>query len=131
MYRRASVAIVPCFRRNDDLTGKLLGVMDYMAQNTLAAPGGSAPQPRPVLHVTPAPIRTSCTIQGALTRAGRLTIALYDTQGRQVEQVADGSRSEGPFNIEWRPKGAHPAGVYWLRASGPGLVAQSRCVLLR
>lgn len=116
----------------DSLTAyKLLGVMDYMVQNTLDAPADPTPHPRPMLHVTPAPIRSSCLIQGTLTRAGRLTIALYDTQGRQVEQVADGSRSEGPFNIAWLPKGAHPAGVYWLRASGPGLVAQSRCVLLR
>jgi len=116
----------------DSLTAyKMLGLMDYMIQNTLDVPSGGATRPLQSLQVTPAPIRSSCEIKGSLPHAGRLTVALYDTQGRQLEQVADGWQSAGAFNIAWRPARAHPAGVYWLRARGPGLVAQSRCVLVR
>lgn len=116
----------------DSLTAyKLLGVMDYMIQNTLDAPSGGPARALQSLHVSPAPIRSSCAIQGALPRAGRLTIALYDTQGRQLEQVSDGWQDAGAFNIAWRPARTHAAGVYWLRASGPGGVLSSRVVMLR
>jgi hypothetical protein len=81
----------------------------------------SAPRPNP------APGRVTLTLD--LTEAGEVNVGVFDLAGRHVAELARGSFSAGRHAITWDPASgaaAAPPGLYFVRATGPGLDAVRR-----
>src|SRR5262249_26938645 len=68
----------------------------------------------------------------ALSRAGRVTLALFDVQGREVAVIEQGERTAGRHSLSGR--GADRAlgpGVYLVRFTAPDRVVTRRFALVR
>jgi hypothetical protein len=81
----------------------------------------------------PNPSRGTVSFTLELPRGGPLDVRVYDLAGREVATVADGEFAAGTHVLQWNPAGnrvAPPAGVYFVRASAPGLQATRRVVRL-
>ncbi|MGH7742754.1 MAG: T9SS type A sorting domain-containing protein [Candidatus Eiseniibacteriota bacterium] len=103
------------------------------ATNPILAAGG--PKPLKLATLTPAhpnPSPGAVALSLELTRDGEYSVDVFDLSGRHVGQLAHGSMSAGSHPIEWNPSagraGAPSAGVYFVRARGPGLNAVQRVV---
>ncbi len=70
----------------------------------------------------------------AAPRAGTVLLRIYDVQGRLVRRLHEGPVAPGLARFTWRgedERGAPvAAGVYFIRAEAPGLVAVRKLVLL-
>ncbi len=83
---------------------------------------------------TPNPASRGARIEFALPHAGRITLAIYDTDGRRVRTLADGERAAGPGVAEWdlrddAGRRVAPA-VYFVRLAAEGRVSTRRLVTL-
>jgi len=86
-------------------------------------------------HPYPNPFNPSCTLEFSLPAAGRVTVAVFDTRGRRVQQLWQGTAPAGTTRLEWqgtdqsgRPQ---PAGVYFFVLETPDQPRQvTRAVLI-
>jgi uncharacterized protein (DUF1501 family) len=67
----------------------------------------------------PNPARESARIHFALARAEAVSLALFDVDGRRVDQILYEDRPAGEQSVAWRSDGI-AAGNYWIRLSGKG-----------
>lgn len=65
-----------------------------------------------VLSVFPNPFTSSLTFEFELPQASRVQLALYNTMGQQVAQIADQQLAVGMQRITWKPKSLS-AGLYY------------------
>jgi hypothetical protein len=95
---------------------------------------GRAPR-MPSLRVYPRPMARSSTIVVENPVAGRVTIDLFDVAGRRVRSLFDGVLAPGVTHLAFDGLDdvAQPlaSGVYFARASGEGMTATARIVLVR
>jgi hypothetical protein len=87
------------------------------------------------LEVTPNPARGAASIRFALTRAGRVVLAVHDVRGRRVSTLAEEWGEPGTHTRTW--SGRDDAGrelspgIYFLRVTADGCSAVSRVVVMR
>ncbi len=93
--------------------------------------------PGPVARLSapwPNPGRDPIALSLELPRAGAATVEVLDVTGRIVSRLADGPFAAGTHLLRWDGSDARgdraPAGVYFVRASGPGLSLTRRIVRL-
>ncbi len=67
-----------------------------------------------VLHSFPSPFRDVLVVTYSLKKAGRVQLALFDMQGREVARLADGVQPAGQHRTSFAT-GKHPAGIYILK----------------
>ncbi|NOT32946.1 MAG: T9SS type A sorting domain-containing protein [Candidatus Eisenbacteria bacterium] len=83
---------------------------------------------------SPNPTRETSRIAFALPTAGRVRLAVYDVQGREVAQLADGLLAAGRHEMTWngrdRDGRATRAGVYFYRLETGGRIMTQRAVRL-
>lgn len=88
-----------------------------------------------VIAASPNPFVGQTTITFATTRAGPVTVEVYDVTGRRVGTVADGTMTAGVHTLRWDgslPSGHRAAsGVYFLRLRSPNGNGVKRLVLMR
>jgi hypothetical protein len=91
-------------------------------------PGPRATLPREwALSVSPNPARTAITVCYDVPRQGRVSVGVYDVDGRLVEALAEGATAAGRYRARLS---AHiPAGVYFCRL-GSGTMNISHKVVL-
>jgi hypothetical protein len=82
------------------------------------------------LTASPSAARHHVSFSFSLRSEGRLELAVYDSQGRFVEQVASGVRPAGKHSVPWQP-GSLPAGAYFGRLSTGASSATRRFTLVR
>ena len=85
---------------------------------------------------SPNPFRSSTVFAYTLSRAGRVELAIFDAQGRQVRSLLAGERPAGHATVSWDGRaegGAAAAGVYIVRLRAPGVspALSQRVVLAR
>ncbi len=73
--------------------------------------------PESTLSVYPNPVRDVAVVKFGLPVAGKASLSVYRTDGRMVEQIQLGFRSQGEQVAVWKPLGI-PAGLYILSVSG-------------
>lgn len=101
---------------------------------SLAVPD-AAPEAAGLRAPAPNPFTGSMSLRYALTRAGRLRIAVYDVSGRSVRTLLDEQRLAGEGVAAW--DGADDAGrtldtgIYFVRLTAPGVNATRRIVRLK
>ncbi len=83
----------------------------------------------------PNPFNPSTTISYQLNRRMGVTLSVYDTRGRLVRTLVDGTEAAGRHDVGWDGvdhSGARVAsGVYFARLAANGTVDTRRMVLLK
>jgi len=83
------------------------------------------------LRSEPNPCVQRATLHFDLPAPGRVTLCLYDVNGRRVAMLLDGSRSSGRHEVTWRVADSDvPRGVYFARLQFGGRVATQRLLVL-
>jgi hypothetical protein len=101
----------------------------------LAVEGPAAPARLGLSAAAPNPSFGPTHLTLEVSRASRVEVDVYDAAGRRVRDLLDASFEPGRHRIAWDGRDAGgrvvAAGVYFLRASGPGVVASRRVVRAR
>src|SRR4030095_1912193 len=83
------------------------------------ASGTVAPAASGLAMARPSPFRDRTTLECALAREGRMTLAIYGIDGRRIRTVADGLRGAGVHRLEWDGRDdagrSVAAGMYFAR----------------
>lgn len=95
-----------------------------------AATGAGAVAEAVQLRAAPNPVTPATAVQFALERAGRVSLAVFDTQGRRVSELADRMFETGVHSIAWDGSGLSN-GVYFVNLVTPGGVRTQRVVIAR
>ena len=81
---------------------------------------------------TPGP---NATLQYTLSKAARVTLRVYDVQGRMVRSLVDQDAAPGTFRAEWNgatENGTSAArGVYFVRMTTDGGAGETKRVILQ
>jgi len=94
----------------------------------------------PALHASlgqnfPNPFNPATTIAFTLEAASRVTLSIYDAQGRLVATLVDGARPAGRYEAAWNGTDAAGApvssGVYFYRMKAGNTILSRRMVLLK
>jgi hypothetical protein len=89
---------------------------------------------RPALWLSPNPFRSSTEIQFEVARSDRVTLAVYDIQGRVVNRLQDGVVEPGEHLARWDGRDnygrAVAPGIYFVRIATSQGSAAKRVVLL-
>jgi hypothetical protein len=100
--------------------------------STTGVPGGPAGT---ALSVSPNPFRPRTSIAFTTTRAGQVSVRVYDVSGQLVRTLADGSLGSGSHLLEWNgamQSGRRAApGVYFVRLRSPDGESSRRVLLMR
>ncbi|MEO0081066.1 MAG: T9SS type A sorting domain-containing protein [candidate division WOR-3 bacterium] len=84
----------------------------------------------PILRAAPNPVSDRGTsISFATSNSVRCRLALYDVTGSLVETLLDGQFGLGRHELQWRPAGQLPSGIYLL-CLNTGTTATGCCVIL-
>jgi hypothetical protein len=88
----------------------------------VAVDDGRAPA-FPVFSCFPNPFNPRTTVSFTLLTAGPIQVAIYDTKGRMVALLIDGSLAAGAHTVDWDGRDAHgtsmPSGTYLCRLAAP------------
>ena len=102
---------------------------------TTDAPGPTPPREVFLAHVAPNPVRGAAALRFGLPRDAVAELALFDSQGRRVRVLAEGSRAAGEYGVRWdgRDDAGNPvaSGLYFLRLSTGGRTLTQRLVNVR
>ena len=82
----------------------------------------------------PNPSLSGTRIGFSMPEAGRVSITVYDVEGRLVEVVVDGSYPAGHHEVAWKAvgrKGASAPGIYLIRIETPGVRVTKKATLIR
>ncbi|MCB2213080.1 T9SS type A sorting domain-containing protein [bacterium] len=118
-----------------DLPVNLFGTVGHPTQlassqsNTVQS--GDLPSQFALTEAYPNPFNPSTSVAVMLAEAAQLTVKVYDVQGREVTTLAHGTFAAGTHSLTFDAHGL-ASGVYFLRATVPGQLVQTRkLVLLR
>lgn len=104
------------------------------ADEVLAAPPAS-PAIAQLSAPWPNPARERVSMELALAAPGRVALDVVDAAGRRIAALADAELAAGVSRWSWDLRDANgapaPAGLYWIRARGDGVLATARCVVIR
>jgi hypothetical protein len=67
-----------------------------------------------LITIYPNPVSTSTTISFSLEQSQRVSLSVFDLNGRLVKTLADGEMKEGEHTIEWNASDLN-AGIYFLQ----------------
>ncbi len=102
--------------------------LDLVRLETATGVGGAPPAPALAMEeAAPEPFGARAHIRGALPRAARVRLGLYDVTGREVRVLVDGPLPAGPFDAPLEGAGL-PSGIYFARLEADGLTAVRRLV---
>jgi hypothetical protein len=71
------------------------------------------------LSVCPNPARGAFSVRYDVPRQSRVSVGVYDADGRLVRSLSEGEVSPGRYEVKL-PSGTLPAGIYFLRLDTPG-----------
>lgn len=78
---------------------------------------------------------TPTTIDTTIFSSGRVSLRVYDSDGRPVRTLFDDHRDAGAFTVAWDGKDASgaavPSGLYFVAVNGPKIAIKSKIVVIR
>ncbi len=90
---------------------------------TTAGPVSGVPTGKLAITAAPNPLNPSTDLKFATSRAGRVTLRIFDLEGRLVKVLADEEMAVGPHALRWDGSdaagGRVSSGVYFVRLSAP------------
>jgi hypothetical protein len=103
-------------------------------------PSGIVDEPRAIvrdwaLTVGPSPARASFVVRYDVPRRSRVSVGVYDTDGRMVRILQNGFQKPGVYTATWNGRDERgrdvPKGVYFYRLDTPGFTDVKKAVLVR
>jgi hypothetical protein len=82
------------------------------------------------LKVAPNPLSYSTTVSFSLDNAEKVSLKIFDINGRLIKVLADQIYAEGQHAIEWNPENIN-AGVYYLQMQTAGFSQTEKLVVTR
>ncbi len=117
---------------HDDRPIRLANLGAALPARDLRNTGASAGAALRMASTTPGP---NAVLQYSLEKASRVTLRVYDIQGRMVRSLVDQDAAPGTFRAEWdggADNGANAArGVYFVRMTAAGQTVDTRKVILQ
>ncbi len=112
--------------------GGAFGVLGFVSDPATPTANESEPVPQTfTLHQNyPNPFNPSTTITYTLNRAERVTLRVYDAQGRLVQTLVDGTQPAGPHALSF-DAGHLPSGAYFYRLQTAEGMRTRQMVLVR
>jgi flagellar hook assembly protein FlgD len=112
------------------------GLMNYLPSGTQAGADDSAARLRPFLYPSrPNPSNGTTTFAFSIPQKAKVSLKLYDVQGRLIRTLVDGMQPAGIHPIVWdgRSDAGYPtsSGVYFYRLKTPGYERTRKAVLLK
>ncbi len=93
------------------------------------------PEQTRLLVPYPNPLAGTSLVRYELARAGRMRLEVYDSAGRRMRTLVEGSREAGRYELAWsggNDAGRRlPPGIYLLRLAGPDRADTRKVVLVR
>lgn len=96
----------------------------------LAVSADDSPLSFDLLPVFPNPFNATATIAFRLTTPARVSIRIFDINGRTVEQFEDQVFDAGSHHVRWDAS-SKPSGAYFIRLSTHEAVLTRTCLLLK
>lgn len=78
----------------------------------------------------PNPFNPQTTIPYSVADVGRVSLRIFDIQGRQIAILAEGKHLPGRYKATWDASG-YPSGIYFIRMMAPGYQSTRKCTLLK
>ena len=78
----------------------------------------------------PNPFNPVTTIRYALPKSARVTLSVYDLNGRVVEKLVDEQKVPGHYSVQWNAE-RYSAGVYFYKLEAGDFVEVKKCVLVK
>lgn len=116
---------------NQGLTNLTVWVLNAAGSNLYAGTNGSGVFKRPLSEMVaieqisletpgqfslsqnyPNPFNPTTNIKFAITRAGKITLNIYDINGKKLEELINGSYSAGSYKAEWNAS-KYSSGIYF------------------
>ena len=69
-----------------------------------------------------------------MAREARVSLSVYDVNGREVVVLVDGTHRAGRYQVTWDGRGRQGnvrAGIYFVRYHGPGVEIVKRLAMLK
>jgi hypothetical protein len=82
------------------------------------------------LSVSPNPARGPLCVRYDVPRQARVSVGIYDVDGRLAKSLSEGEISPGRYEAKL-PAGELPAGIYFLRLDAPGFRSVKKAVVTR
>ncbi len=98
--------------------------------SSVTRPSRSSPSDFELYPNYPNPFRSGTTIRYSLRKRAHVTLAVYDSIGREVSVLADAYQRAGDYATRFRSEGL-PVGIYYLRLSVGGIQQVRRIVLVK
>ncbi|MBN1824797.1 MAG: SBBP repeat-containing protein [Candidatus Eisenbacteria bacterium] len=96
---------------------------------------GAPPPVGAALTIRPNPFNPSTTVSFEMKKAGRVAADIFDSAGRFVAHLVEGTFDPGPVRIAWDGAGRNgeplPSGVYLCRLRAGGEILCAKMILLR
>ncbi len=78
---------------------------------------------------------TSTLIDLVTFNSGRVSVRIYNSEGRPIRTLFDGEHAEGSFGFAWDGRNASgavvPSGLYFAAIDGPKISAKSKIIVIR
>ncbi len=88
-----------------------------------------------IRSTVPTPTSGSVAIRFAIAREGATRLEVFDSSGRRVSTLIDGTLSAGPHTIKWDGRGEGgrnvAGGAYFIKLSSNGLTASRKVLVVR
>ena len=78
----------------------------------------------------PNPFNPTTTLQYSLSKAGDVSLTIFDARGGVVERLVNGYRSAGVHSVTWNAVGAG-SGVYLYRIESGGFTDVKKCIIMK
>ena len=118
-----------------DLHGNVSPYAFLLPGGTVDVPGAELPKELALSPPAPNPFRGACTMRLALPRTARVSLAVFDQQGRRVSTLLAGVLPAGERQVTWdgaddgrRPV---PSGIYFVRLECEGRAVTRRIAAIR
>ncbi len=107
--------------------GITTGQFGFWNEKPVANSGIRISMPSSIRSVStvPNPASSEMTIRTTLATSGTLDLAIYDASGKRIASVFSGYKNAGTFELRYNVASL-ASGVYFLAASMPGALVQSR-----
>ncbi len=82
------------------------------------------------LKVTPNPVSSSALISFSLAQPGKVSLKVYDLNGKLISTMAEGNINEGVHQLRWETKNV-ASGVYFLKMQAAGTVQTKKLIVVK
>ena len=107
----------------------------FILRNELADEEDCVPQKHSLKQNYPNPFNTSTNIRFELSVPERVTLEIFDINGREIETLVDEVRPAGHHRIRWNARDANgnpvPSGMYVYRLTSGEHTEQRKMILLK